>query len=73
MTTDATNNTLRVNGQSHSVPAAATVQALLDELGIADQRLAVEVNEQVIPRSEYATTPLEAGDQVEVIRAIGGG
>ena len=45
----------------------------MDELGIADQRLAVEVNEQVIPRSEYATTPLEAGDQVEVIRAIGGG
>ncbi|MDR9455524.1 MAG: sulfur carrier protein ThiS [Spiribacter sp.] len=73
MTTDASDDTLIVNGQVHSVPAAATVKALLDELGMADQRLAVEVNEAVIPRSEYATTPLQAGDRIEVIRAIGGG
>jgi sulfur carrier protein len=73
MTTDASDNTLIVNGQVQSVPAAATVKALLDELGMADQRLAVEVNEAVIPRSEYAATPLQAGDRVEVIRAIGGG
>jgi len=73
MTTDASDNTLVVNGQVHPLPAAATVKTLLDELGMADQRLAVEVNEAVIPRSEYTTTPLQAGDRVEVIRAIGGG
>lgn len=62
-----------LNGESRRLEGEATVAALLEQLQLNGRRLAVEVNEEVVPRSEYAKVPLREGDRVEIVRAIGGG
>ena len=67
---------VQVNGEERTVEEGATVQDLLRALGL-DKRgptgLAVAVDRRVVPRSEYATTPLDEGARVEILRAVGGG
>jgi sulfur carrier protein len=62
-----------VNGQERALATNATVAALLDELGMAGQRVAVEVNQEIVPRSRHAEFRLNDSDRVEVVFAIGGG
>ncbi len=64
---------VRVNGEDYQLPEALTVGELVERVGLADQRIALEVNREIVPRSEYATTKLHEGDRVEIVRAIGGG
>lgn len=62
-----------LNGDPHALSDGETIAVLLESLGLVGKRLAVEVNEDVIPRSAHATTALSEGDRVEIVRAIGGG
>jgi sulfur carrier protein len=62
-----------VNGQERAMGAPVTVAALLDELGMAGQRVAVEVNREIVPRSRHGEFELKDRDRVEVVFAIGGG
>ena len=62
-----------VNGQERAVAAPVTVAALLDELGMAGRRVAVEVNQEIVPRSRHGEVVLQDHDRVEVVFAIGGG
>lgn len=62
-----------LNGQAHECAAAATVATLLDETGHGGRRVAVEVNREIVPRSQHASHSLHAGDHVEIVQAIGGG
>jgi len=62
-----------INGEEKTLGAALTVRQLLDELGLAERRVAVEINREVIPRSEHAQHRVRDGDRVEVVFAIGGG
>ncbi len=62
-----------LNGEPRAVRAELSLAALLDELGLAGKRLAVEVNRDIVPRGEHATRVLRDGDRVEIIHAIGGG
>jgi len=62
-----------VNGQERALAAPVTVAALLDELGMAGKRVAVEVNQEIVPRSRHAEFRLNDSDRVEVVFAIGGG
>lgn len=55
------------------VPAGCTVAGLLQREGLAERRVAVEVNRTIVPRSTHATHLLAAGDRVEVVQALGGG
>ncbi len=64
---------IQLNGESRQLPSEASVWQLINELGVADKRLAVEVNEEIIPRSLYEQHCLQHGDQVEIIHAVGGG
>lgn len=64
---------LIVNGESKTVSDQTSVDMLLNELGLTTQRIAVEVNEEIIPRSDLKQHILKNGDIVEVIKAIGGG
>jgi sulfur carrier protein len=64
---------LLVNGESRSVPAGCTVEALLRRLGLDPRRIAVAVNRDVVPRSRFPTHPLVGGDRVEILEAVGGG
>lgn len=62
-----------VNGKPRALAGAATVSALLAELGIGAQRVAVEVNREIVPRSRHDEFQLKEQDRVEVVNAIGGG
>lgn len=62
-----------VNGDPRRVAAGTTVVALLTELGLADRRVAVERNREVVPRADHARTALAAGDQIELVTFVGGG
>ena len=64
---------LTVNGEPHDLPASASVAELLATLGLAAARVAVEVNEDVVPRGTYDARQLAAGDLVEIVHFVGGG
>ena len=51
----------------------ATVAALLDGLGHAGKRVAVERNGEIVPKSLHSTTLLSDGDSIEIVVAVGGG
>lgn len=61
-----------VNGDPHSIEQACTLDKLITNLQIAG-KFAIEVNQNIIPRSEYPDTKLHAGDKIEIVEAIGGG
>jgi thiamine biosynthesis protein ThiS len=46
---------------------------VLKELGYGEQRVAVELNESIVPKDQYTTTTLFEGDHLEVVRFVGGG
>ncbi|WP_440996347.1 sulfur carrier protein ThiS [Arhodomonas sp. SL1] len=62
-----------VNGEPRRIAGDATVADLVAALELGNRRIAVEVNEELVPRGEMADYELAAGDRVEVVRAIGGG
>jgi sulfur carrier protein len=62
-----------VNGELQQLPEGMTVTRLLEKMALADKRLAVEVNLEIVPRSSHVGHILQAGDRVEIVHAIGGG
>ncbi len=64
---------LIVNGEPMTLSVGATVGTLIEHLQLAGKRLAIELNEDIVPRSQHADTILAEGDRVELVHAIGGG
>lgn len=64
---------LCVNGKETPYRPDMTLAHLLEELGYDTKRIAVERNQEIIPKSQYETTRLEEGDHLEVVRFVGGG
>ena len=64
---------LVVNGEERQVGKSTTVKQLLASLGLADTLVAVERNEDVVPRARHEITELHEGDRVEVVHFVGGG
>ena len=62
-----------VNGEPLSIPSGTTVLALLQQLKIRSQQVAVEVNTQLVKKAEHAEHQLAVGDQVEIVTFVGGG
>lgn len=62
-----------INGEPRHAREGCSVAQLLEEMRLPSQRLAVEINLEIVPRSTYAIQQLRAGDRVELIRAVGGG
>jgi sulfur carrier protein len=62
-----------VNGETYEVPDGSSVASLLAGLQIGSERVAVELNLQIVDRGAYGVTGLQAGDRIEVIGFIGGG
>jgi sulfur carrier protein len=62
-----------LNGTPREVPDNLSAAELIGSLGLGDRRLAVEINQEIIPRSAFETHWLCAGDRVEIVHAIGGG
>jgi sulfur carrier protein len=64
---------LVVNGENLKIDECSNVQDLITKLGYQDQRIALEVNESIIPKSKHSEFSLNEGDKIEVIKAVGGG
>jgi sulfur carrier protein len=64
---------IQLNGQPRSLPLETDLHSLIEELRLGNQAIAVAVNRQVIRRALWQQHALQAGDQVDVVRAIGGG
>jgi sulfur carrier protein len=64
---------LKINGETRQFPDALTVAALIEQLGYAGKRIAVERNGEIVPKGQHATTTLVSGDQLEIVVAVGGG
>ncbi len=64
---------IQLNGEPFELTQGQTVADLLQHLELTGRRVAVELNQDIVPRSLHAETPLSEGDQVEVVHAIGGG
>jgi len=64
---------LTLNGKPLECPAAATLEALLRDLGIRDARLATVVNDEIVPASRRAARALQDGDRIELLTLAGGG
>jgi sulfur carrier protein len=64
---------IQLNGESFELPDGETVAGLLSRLDLTGRRVAVELNLDIVPRSQHGATTLTEGDQVEVVHAIGGG
>ena len=64
---------IELNGQPRRIDSGASIVVLLEAEGLAERRVAVEVNGEIIPRSLHATHALAEGDRVEIVHALGGG
>ncbi|MEK6525763.1 MAG: sulfur carrier protein ThiS [Nitrospirota bacterium] len=64
---------IQVNGEGRTASAGVTIADLLRELDIRPDRVAVEVNTEILDRQEFDRRGLREGDRVEIISFIGGG
>ena len=62
-----------INGIKRNFTSSLTLETLLIELGHANKKVALEVNEEIIPRSELGNRLVVDGDKIEIINAVGGG
>jgi sulfur carrier protein len=62
-----------VNGTPRTLAESTTIRRLLDELKLPTRGIAVEVNQQIVPRGEHAERELADGDRLEIVSLVGGG
>ncbi len=65
--------TVQINGDARQVPVGTTVAALVELLGTKPDRVAVELNREIIGRDHWASTVLRDGDRLEIVHFVGGG
>jgi thiamine biosynthesis protein ThiS len=64
---------LHINGEQRDFPDGLTVAALVAQLGMKPDRVAVELNLEIVSRAQWETTTLKNGDRLEVVHFVGGG
>jgi thiamine biosynthesis protein ThiS len=64
---------IEVNGEPRDVLASITIQELIRHLALAPERLAIELNQQVVRRADWPQTILKEGDRLEIVHFVGGG
>ena len=64
---------LQINGEQRDFPDSLTVAALVAQLGMKPDRVAVELNLEIVPRTQWDATTLKNGDKLEVVHFVGGG
>ena len=72
MTDPSDNLKIPLNGEPVALREALTLSGLIDEMGYKSRAIAVELNEEIIPRNEFDRA-LNAGDRIEVVTLVGGG
>ncbi len=64
---------LTINGEDRSFEPPLTLAALLEQLGLKLDRVAVEYNRAILPRAQWTETSLADGDRLEIVQFVGGG
>ena len=62
-----------VNGEHKDCPETLSLAELIAQLGMKGDRVAVELNREIVPRAEWPNTQLHAGDRLEIVHFVGGG
>jgi thiamine biosynthesis protein ThiS len=65
--------TVTINGERREVPDGIVVSALLEHLGMPGERVAVERNLDILPRTDWGHTQVEPNDSFEIVHFVGGG
>ena len=65
--------TLEINGESRELPPVRDIGELLKVLGVAPDRIAIEVNRRIIRKIDWERTPLHDRDRIEIVQFVGGG
>lgn len=64
---------ITLNGEPRQFASELSVAGLIEQLGYAGKRVAVERNGEIVPKSQHAETALATGDRLEIVVAVGGG
>jgi len=64
---------LIINGESRDLTDISTVASLVEQLGLKADRLAIELNREIVTRSDWPQMQLHEGDQLEIVHFVGGG
>ena len=64
---------LQINGAEKEFSSPMSLATLVDSLGMKAGRVAVELNRNIVPREQWATTNLAEGDRLEIVHFVGGG
>src|SRR6266550_8953435 len=64
---------LTINGEHRSLAPVETLHALVQQLGMKSDRVAIELNFEIVPREQWSQTPLKDGDRLELVHFVGGG
>ena len=64
---------LIINGKDQTFVESITLAQLVEQLGVKGDRVAVELNREIVPRAQWPETMLNDGDQMEIVHFVGGG
>ena len=64
---------IQLNGEAQELGEGTTLQGLVEQLSLAPERLAVELNREVVRRADWPSAVLSEGDRVEIVHFVGGG
>lgn len=65
--------TIQLNGEEKKIDPEITLYQLIQDLELDSKHIAIELNENIIPKSQLTQISLQQGDQLELVTAIGGG
>ncbi len=65
--------TLTINGEERELDSIKTLSDLITQLGMKPDRVAVELNRELVRRDRWPATPLSSGDKLEIVHFVGGG
>ena len=65
--------TVTINGEPRTLASGLSVAGMLEALEITGGKVAVEQNREIVPGSQHGETPVNAGDEIEIVHFIGGG
>jgi thiamine biosynthesis protein ThiS len=64
---------VQINGESRDFHGSLPLSALVEQLGMKADRVAVELNRDIVPRARWAETQVSDGDRLEIVQFVGGG
>jgi sulfur carrier protein len=62
-----------LNGEPKECPESVSLAQLISQLGMKGDRVAVELNREIVPRAQWSDTALHEGDRLEIVHFVGGG